>query len=226
MARAIATPLLFATRKLGGKMVHAVFQPDHAQRLGRQHGMARDFGDEFDILACRQAWHQIVELEDEAHMVAAVARQARLTGVYQVVVFKPCCAGAGTVQPADDVEKCRLSGPRWPENDNELPGISFEIDATQRVNGSFAAAIHFAQPARAEHGQRAFIPVRCGSFRHNLHLARQGGRGLDRPQTSDIARDRESTSHLFHQLRPRLLFEIVKRQAAHLLYLVHRKAGG
>jgi len=97
--------LLLAAGELGGKMIHALLQADDAERLLRAHGIARDFGDQRHVLARGQARHQIVELEHEADMVAAVERQFAVVEAGKLVVGEPDLAGGGAVEAADDVEK-------------------------------------------------------------------------------------------------------------------------
>ena len=49
-------------------------------------GASDDLGDQRDVLARRQAGNQVVELEDEADVPAAVGGERRLVGVGQVAV--------------------------------------------------------------------------------------------------------------------------------------------
>ena len=56
------------------------------ERVGSRHGPGGDIGDQFDVLAGGEAGNQIVELEDESDMFAAVQRQLALVGRGEVVV--------------------------------------------------------------------------------------------------------------------------------------------
>ena len=72
------------------------------------------------VFARREAGHQIVELEDEADVIAAIAGKPRLVEAGEFVILEPGLAGTGAVQPPDDVEEGRLSRTRWSEDDDEL----------------------------------------------------------------------------------------------------------
>ena len=115
-------------------MVHAVLQADDGERLLRPHGIARDLGDQRHVLARGQARHQIVELEHEADMVAAVERQRAVVEAAELMVGEPDLAGGGAVEAADDVEEGRLARARRPEDDHELARRRLEIDAAQGVH--------------------------------------------------------------------------------------------
>src|SRR5262245_24216432 len=56
-------------------MVHALGQVHQLQGLLRPHRLAADLRDQGDVLAGRQAGDEVVELEDEADVLAAVAGQ-------------------------------------------------------------------------------------------------------------------------------------------------------
>ena len=62
------------------------------QRSSGVIGSSDDVGDEGDVLAGGQAGNQVVELEDESDVVAAVSRQRRLVGGRQVAIAiaTPC----------------------------------------------------------------------------------------------------------------------------------------
>ena len=63
-----------------------VAEADQLQRFLRLHRIARDLGDERDVLARRQARDEIVELEDEADVLAAVTGQRGVVDGGQIVV--------------------------------------------------------------------------------------------------------------------------------------------
>ena len=49
-------------------------EPDAFERFLRRHRIFRDLGHQCNILACGQAGDKIVELENEAHMIAPESR--------------------------------------------------------------------------------------------------------------------------------------------------------
>ena len=74
-------------------MITRSVEPDELQRvLRRPWGARRNLGDERHVLACRQAGDEVVELEDEADMVAAVEREVALVERGELLVRKQSAA--------------------------------------------------------------------------------------------------------------------------------------
>jgi hypothetical protein len=101
-------PLLLATRQFGGKMIHAFFEPDQRQRLIGPHRMVGNLGDQGYVLVCREAGDEIVELEHEADMVAAIARQSAVVEGGEVGIAEEEAAGGRAIEAAHDVEQRRF----------------------------------------------------------------------------------------------------------------------
>ena len=91
--------LLFATGKLGRKVVHALLQADKVQCLFRRHGALRDLGHQRHVFPRRQAGDEVVELEDEADMVPSKAGELALGAGGQFAVFEEDLSVGGTVEP-------------------------------------------------------------------------------------------------------------------------------
>ncbi len=86
-------------------MVPAPGQPDQVQgRLGRQR-VGRDLGVEGDVLGRGKAWNQVIELKDEADMVAAKTGQLRIVQAGQIGVVEIRLAATGPVEAAQNVQK-------------------------------------------------------------------------------------------------------------------------
>ena len=64
--------LLLAAGELRREVMQPVVEPDQLQRHRGVHGLRRDLGDEGDVLQRGQARDQVVELEDEADVLAPV----------------------------------------------------------------------------------------------------------------------------------------------------------
>ena len=67
--------LLLAAGQLRGEVVEPVGKPHLAEGVGRVKMVGADLGGELHVLKRGQVGHQVVELEDEADVVAAVADQ-------------------------------------------------------------------------------------------------------------------------------------------------------
>ena len=113
--------------------------------------MLGDLGDERHVLARRQARDQVVELEHEADVLAAIAGQLALVGADQVVVAEDDLAGGRRVEPAEDVEQRRLAAAGRAEQHDKFAFANVEIDRAQRMHLDFARPINLRQPARDKH---------------------------------------------------------------------------
>src|SRR5690625_32000 len=126
--------LLLPARKLRREVIHAIVEPDDLKRLLRCHGLARYFGDDGHVLAGGQAGDEVVELKDEADVVASVIRQSRFVGVGEVDVAVHDAAAAGRIEAAEDVEEGGFAAARGAEQHDEFARVEVEIDAPQRVH--------------------------------------------------------------------------------------------
>jgi hypothetical protein len=142
--------LLLAAGELGREVVHAVAEADELERLLRRHRRGGDLGDDRHVFARGQARDQVVELEHEADVVAAEARQLAVAGLGQVLAVVPDVAVRGHVETAQDVQERGLAAAGRAEQHHELAGIQIEIDAAQGVDLDLAHAIHLGDAARAE----------------------------------------------------------------------------
>jgi len=64
--------LLLTSRKLSGEMIHAFFSSNQRQGVLGRHGISRDVSDKGDVLLSREAGDEVVELKDEADMLASI----------------------------------------------------------------------------------------------------------------------------------------------------------
>ena len=100
--------------------------------------MVGDLRDERDVLTRGETRDQIIELEYEPDVLAAIRRERAIAGSHQVVVAKPDDAARWRVEAAEDVEKRRLAAAGRPENDDELALEEVEIDALESGHSDLA----------------------------------------------------------------------------------------
>src|SRR5262245_4199220 len=93
---------------------------------------------------------EVVELEDEADVLAAVAGQGGVVPGGQVVVAIPHGPTRRHVQPAEDVEQGGFAAARRAEQDDKFPLVKVEIDAAQGVHLDFTHAVYLGDPAGLE----------------------------------------------------------------------------
>ena len=112
--------LLLAAGELGRKVVEAFAQPDQPQRLRRVHRIAGDRGHQLDVLARGERGDQVVELEDEADVLAPEPGESRVVVVREIVIEEVDRAPGRNVEAAEDVEQRRLAAARRSEQDDHL----------------------------------------------------------------------------------------------------------
>jgi len=59
-------------------------------------------------------------------------------------------AGSRSIQPAEDIEQCRLATSGGAQQDDELAGMQFEIDIAERVNLGLAHAVDLRHITQAK----------------------------------------------------------------------------
>ena len=155
-------------------MVRAVGELDERERVLRRHRIARDLGDEGDILPRSEARDEVVELEHEADTVAAEARELGLVRAGEIAPAIRERAIGGHVEAAEIVEQRGLAASRCAEEDDEFAGVKIEVDAIERAHFHLAAGVDLCDAARGE--ERLAGRLRAGPrWRFGEHW--QVGRG-------------------------------------------------
>jgi len=128
--------LLLAAGKLARIMMRAVFQTNDAKRRhgavaalpGAEPGQQQR---QLDVAERGQHRDEVVELEDEADVAAAPARQRALGQRADVGSVDHDLAGRGTIDACDQVEQRRLAGARRPHEREEFALGHAEVDAVE-----------------------------------------------------------------------------------------------
>ncbi len=113
--------LLLAARELGGEVVQPVAEADQRQRVLGVERVVGDVGDERHVLARGEAGDEVVELEDEADVLAPVAASARpRRRPSGRRASKKTVPVVGTSRPPRMLSSVDLPLPDAPEQDEEL----------------------------------------------------------------------------------------------------------
>jgi hypothetical protein len=83
--------------------------------------MFGDFGDQCDVFESGEAGDEVVELEDEADMLAAEAGEAGITGCGEVVIEIVDFAAGGTSRPPRMFSKVDFPLPEGPRMTTSSP---------------------------------------------------------------------------------------------------------
>ena len=140
-------PLLFATGQLRREVIQPVGHANQVERVLGSKGMRCEVGDEGDVLARRQRWDEVVELEHEPHVVTPVSREARITSGGQLLVAVLHAATGRHIEAAKDVEQCGLAAPGGPQQNHELAGVERKVHPAQGLDIDLAHAVDLADPA-------------------------------------------------------------------------------
>ena len=158
MARAIATRCCSPPESCAGKVVQPSLELDEAKCVLRCHGIRGDLGDQGDVFDGGEAGDQVVELEDEADVLAAVGGQRAFVGLRQIGVAIEDAAARRDVEAADDVEERRLAGAGWPEQHDELSLVERERHLSQRVDLHLAHAVDLREVANVKQRRGHLCP--------------------------------------------------------------------
>ena len=152
-------PLLLATRHLRRKMVQPAIQPHQRQCILGAHRVPGDLGDDGHVLARRQAGNEVVELEDETHVVAPELGERAVIGMSEILPVVPDAPRRGHIQPAEDVQQRRFAAARRPQNHHELARMEFEVDAAQRMHLHLTHPVDAGDALGTEHHRRSICPA-------------------------------------------------------------------
>src|SRR5690606_4726985 len=125
-------------------------EPDDVERLLGRHRALGDLGHERDVLARRQARHEVIELEHEADVTPAVLRELALRRVRELLAAEEELSARRPVETAEYVEQRRFAAAGRSEQHDELALRQLEIDAAQRVHGARARAVDLREAVRLE----------------------------------------------------------------------------
>ena len=104
-------------------LIDAGAESHQPQRVAGLHGIPCDLGDHGDVLPRGKRRNEVVELEDEADVVAAVLGELLVVGLAQFLPVIADVAGGGAVEPAEDIQQRGLAAARGAEQDDELAGV-------------------------------------------------------------------------------------------------------
>ena len=119
--------------------------------LGGRHRVLRDIGDKLNILLRRQVRHQVVGLEDEAHILAPVLGQLAVGGMGIVLPVDQQRPIRQVVHAADDVDQGRLAAAGLAEDNKKLAFVDVQVDALEDGDLAVAAGILLRDAAQAGH---------------------------------------------------------------------------
>ena len=130
-------------------MVEPLGEADQRQRLARVERLVGDLVHQRDVFEHGEARDQIVELEDEADMLAPIAGQLGLAGVDEIVVAPHRLARSRRIEAAEDVEQRRLAGAGRSQQHDEFAFVDVEVEVAQRMHGDLAHDVVFRLRLRA-----------------------------------------------------------------------------
>ena len=126
-------------------------QAHEAQRLLRRHRRGGDVRDQLHVLARRETGDEVVELEHEPDVLAAVAGQLAFVRGGEIVVEEVDLPAGGRVEAAQDVEQRGLAAARRAQDHDELAPAEIQVHGAQRVHFDLAHAIDLGEAPGPEH---------------------------------------------------------------------------
>ena len=86
---------------------------------------------QLDVLDRGQRRQQVEELEHEADLAAAQARELGLAQLVDALAVEPDLAGRRAIEAGEEVEQRRLAAPARAHDRDELAALDREVDAAQ-----------------------------------------------------------------------------------------------
>ncbi len=158
--------LLLTAGQLAGLVRGAVGQPHQLQRDGRVllALRRRQLGQQqrqLDVALRREHRHQVVELKHETHVGCPPPRQRAAAELVDVLAAHADAAGAGHIQPADQVEQGGLAGAGRPHQRKEIAFGDIQVDVMQHLDLLLAALVGLGQIADLDQRAHDGSPVEC-----------------------------------------------------------------
>ena len=173
--------LLLAARELRRIVMAAIVQPHLVeQRLGAGGGIgaARDLHRHLDVLERGQRRHQVEELEDEADLLAAQARQRVFVERGDVDAVDQDLARRRRVEPGDEPEQRGLAAARRPDDRQALAVGHVEGQRMQDGQRRAAALNGLADAAQRNHEGRVAAWSTGSSTLHTVSATRRAPSGF------------------------------------------------
>ncbi len=133
--------LLLAAGKLRREVCQAPGQAHLGQGLLGVQRVGADLGRELDVLERREVGHQVVELENKAHVGAAVVNQIVFRGAADVATARHHGARRGVVHAAQDVERRGLARAGLAQDNGQLALLDAKRGAVEGVDLGGALAV-------------------------------------------------------------------------------------
>ena len=145
---------------------------DQRERFFRRHRVARNLGDQRDILPRGEARDEIVELEDEADGVAAEAGELVFVRTGQILAaIGERAVASGRSRPPRILSSVDFPLPEAPSSTISSPAIKIEVHAIERADFRFAARIDFGDAARGKEWLTFALPAPLCGRRHRVERA-------------------------------------------------------
>lgn len=168
--------LLLPAGKLARAMADALFEFDALKRFAhpRRALGAVDFGEaqrELDVFFERHAREEIEGLKNHAHGLPPVAGKFLGGHFREILAVRDDRAGAGTIEPGDEIEKRGFSGAGAAEKREKLTRWNGERDFVDRADEGFAHDIVAGDGSKLDRGRK------LGHRLWGPFIIRRSGRG-------------------------------------------------
>ncbi|GJE44510.1 hypothetical protein AEGHOMDF_3698 [Methylobacterium soli] len=165
--------LLLAARQLRRPVHQPVLEAEEAQKLGgaAPRLLAREPADELGhhhVLLRRELGQQVVELVDEAHLLAAQARALGVAHRRGGLAADIYLAPVRPLQQAGDVQERRLAGTRRGHEGHQLAGPDRQVGAAQDLEGALGLLVAPLHPGEEQRRHR----LCAGGFGRGTHRRR------------------------------------------------------
>ena len=136
--------LLLAAGELRWEILQPILQPDLAQHLCRVERMLAQLRRDLNVFERRQVLDQVIELEHEAHVAAAILRELTAVVAGDVPPVELHGAARERVHTAEDIQQRRLARARRTHDHADLALLDRKARVVQRGDLHLAGLIDFA----------------------------------------------------------------------------------
>jgi hypothetical protein len=129
----LSSALLLATGQFGWEVMQARREAHKRNRFLHRHRISRDVRHQPHVFSDIQAGNEVVELENEAHMLTPISGEFVLQGTGPFLIAKPRRAAGGSIKAAQNGEEHRFPQARGAKKDDELALRDIKISTSRKA---------------------------------------------------------------------------------------------
>src|SRR5215831_9690454 len=112
--------------------------------------MVRNLRDQKNIFEGSQAWNEVVELKNEAHVLASIVCKFLIVELRKLDVLEEQRAARRLIKTAHNIEQGRFAAAGWAKQHHNFAFRNIEVESGKRTDFDFTRCVDLRQSTCAE----------------------------------------------------------------------------